>query len=107
VVWFVVIDNRVKVAKESAGRFNKAVKIEAHHANIKEPQFNIDWYKHFDVVFNALDNADARRHVNKMCISADVPLVDGGTTGFLGNVRFIKRVCIPPVATGRRHTDMR
>ena len=82
----------VQVAKESAGRFNKNVKIEAYHANIKEARFNIEWYKQFEVVFNALDNADARRHVNKMCIAADVPLVDGGTTGFLGNVRFIKRV---------------
>lgn len=52
----------------------------------------MEWYKQFEVVFNALDNADARRHVNKMCIASDVPLVDGGTTGFLGNVRFIKRV---------------
>ncbi|KIW06570.1 hypothetical protein, variant [Verruconis gallopava] len=83
--------SKALVAKESAGRFNPAVTIEAYHANIKDAQFNIDWYKQFDVVFNALDNADARRHVNRMCIAADVPLVDGGTTGFLGNVRFIKK----------------
>lgn len=40
---------------------------------------------------NALDNLDARRWVNKMCIAADVPLIESGTTGFLGQVQPIKR----------------
>jgi molybdopterin/thiamine biosynthesis adenylyltransferase len=31
----------------------------------------------FDVVFNALDNIDARRHVNRVCVAAERPLVDG------------------------------
>jgi ubiquitin-like 1-activating enzyme E1 B len=56
-----------------------------------DPQFNIDWYKSFELVFNALDNVAARRHVNKMCIAADVPLVESGTTGFDGQVQVIKR----------------
>jgi hypothetical protein len=30
---------------------------------------------------------DARRHVNRLCLAADVPLVESGTTGFLGQVR--------------------
>ena len=42
------------------------------------------------MVFNALDNLDARRHVNKMCIAADVPLIESGTTGFNGQVQPIK-----------------
>jgi ubiquitin-like 1-activating enzyme E1 B len=84
----------VQVAKESALRFNPNVKIEAHHANIMDPQFNIDWYKGFELVFNALDNVAARRHVNKMCIAADVPLVESGTTGFDGQVQVIRKVNI-------------
>ncbi|KAF2094781.1 hypothetical protein NA57DRAFT_60199 [Rhizodiscina lignyota] len=79
------------VAKESASKFNPNVKIEAHHANIKDPQFNVDWYQGFALVFNALDNVEARRHVNKMCIAADVPLIESGTTGFNGQVQVIKR----------------
>ncbi|KAL8827381.1 MAG: hypothetical protein Q9170_007037 [Blastenia crenularia] len=77
------------VAKESAGRFNPQVKLEAHHANIKDAQFNVDWFAGFNLVFNALDNLDARRHVNKMCLAADVPLIESGTTGFNGQVQVI------------------
>lgn len=79
------------VAKETAGRFNPNVKLEAHHANIKDNNFNVKWFKTFDVVFNALDNLDARRHVNKMCLAADVPLIESGTTGFNGQVQVIKQ----------------
>jgi len=68
------------------------VKLVAHHANIKDSEFNIDWFQKFDIVFNALDNLDARRHVNKMCLAADVPLVESGTTGFNGQVQIIKKV---------------
>ncbi|OJD37633.1 uncharacterized protein BKCO1_6000164 [Diplodia corticola] len=83
--------SKALVAKESAGRFNPNVNIEAHHANVKDPQFNVDWFKGFSLVFNALDNLDARRHVNKMCLAADVPLIESGTTGFNGQVQVIKK----------------
>jgi ubiquitin-like 1-activating enzyme E1 B len=86
----------VKVAKDSAGRFNPKVKIEAYHDNIKDPQFNVAWFKTFDIVFNALDNLDARRHVNKMCLAANVPLIESGTTGFNGQVQVIQKVHISP-----------
>lgn len=36
--------------------------------------------------------ADARRHVNKMCLAADVPLIESGTAGFIGQVQPIKKV---------------
>ncbi|KAF2032510.1 ubiquitin-activating enzyme E1 3 [Setomelanomma holmii] len=83
--------SKALVAKESAGKFNPNVKIEAYHDNIKDPQFNIAWFKTFEIVFNALDNLDARRHVNKMCLAANVPLVESGTTGFNGQVQVIKK----------------
>lgn len=51
----------------------------------------MDWFKRFTIVFNALDNLDARRHVNKMCLAADVPLIESGTTGFNGQVQVIKK----------------
>lgn len=37
---------------------------------------------------------DARRHVNKMCLAADVPLIESGTAGFIGQVQPIKKVCL-------------
>lgn len=79
------------VAKETAQKFNPQVKIEAHHANIKESHFTVEWFGGFDIVFNALDNMDARRHVNEMCLAADVPLIESGTTGFNGQVQVIKK----------------
>ena len=68
------------------------MKLEAHHSNITAPEFNIDWFQQFNLVFNALDNLEARRHVNKMCLAAEVPLIESGTTGFNGQVQVIKKV---------------
>lgn len=79
------------VAKEVAQRFNPNVKLVAHHANIKDAQFSVGWFSEFDLVFNALDNIDARRHVNRLCLAADIPLIESGTTGFNGQVQVIKK----------------
>lgn len=78
------------VAKQTAASFNPLVNIVAHHANIKEPRFGVAYFQRFDLVLNALDNLDARRWVNRMCIAADVALIESGTTGFLGQVQPIR-----------------
>jgi ubiquitin-like 1-activating enzyme E1 B len=83
--------SKAHVAKESASKFNPHVRIESYHANIKDARFDKKWFKTFDIVFNALDNLDARKYVNKMCISMDVPLVESGTTGFNGQASVIKK----------------
>ena len=83
--------SKALVAKEAAQKFNPNVRIIAHHANIKDAQFNVEWFRGFKIVFNALDNLDARRHVNRMCLAADVPLIESGTTGFNGQVQVIKK----------------
>ena len=36
--------------------------------------------------------AAARSHVNRMCLAADIPLVESGTAGYLGQVTVIKKV---------------
>jgi ubiquitin-like 1-activating enzyme E1 B len=79
------------VAKETATKFNPDVKIVAYHANIKDSQFSKSWFRQFDLVFNALDNMEARRYVNIMCVVLDIPLVESGTTGFKGQASVIKR----------------
>ena len=58
----------------------------AHHANIREPKFGVSFFSSFSIVLNALDNLDARRHVNRMCLAAGVPLVESGSTGYNGQV---------------------
>jgi ubiquitin-like 1-activating enzyme E1 B len=62
----------------------------AHHGNVKDNErFGVSFFKNFEVVLNALDNVDARRHVNRLCLAANVPLVEAGTTGYLGQVTVI------------------
>ncbi|ERS96572.1 hypothetical protein HMPREF1624_06779 [Sporothrix schenckii ATCC 58251] len=77
------------VARDAAQRFNPLVNLVAHHADIKT--FDVAFFASFTVVFNALDNLDARRRVNRMCLAAGVPLIESGTAGFLGQVQVIKR----------------
>ncbi|CAI2731727.1 unnamed protein product [Schistosoma spindalis] len=48
--------------------------------------FDSEFFGKFAVVFNALDNLAARKHVNRMCISAKIPLIESGTAGYLGQV---------------------
>ncbi|CAN6439426.1 unnamed protein product [Victoria cruziana] len=78
--------SKAKVAREAVLKFKPDINIAAYHANVKDPEFNVDFFKQFNVVLNGLDNLDARRHVNRLCLAADVPLVESGTTGFLGQV---------------------
>ncbi|AEC07183.1 SUMO-activating enzyme 2 [Arabidopsis thaliana] len=78
--------SKAKVARDAVLRFRPNINIRSYHANVKNPEFDVDFFKQFDVVLNGLDNLDARRHVNRLCLAADVPLVESGTTGFLGQV---------------------
>ncbi|XP_057966170.1 SUMO-activating enzyme subunit 2 [Malania oleifera] len=78
--------SKANVARDAVLKFRPNVSITSYHANVKDPKFNVDFFKEFNVVLNGLDNLDARRHVNRLCLAADVPLVESGTTGFLGQV---------------------
>merc|ERR1719328_779081 len=65
--------------------------VEALHDSITNPTYGVSFYKQFAMVLNALDNRAARSHVNRMCLAADVPLVESGTAGYLGQVTVIKK----------------
>ena len=67
-----------------ASLFGNNVHIDAEQENIMHPKFDVFFYKTFDVVINALDNVKARQYVNTMCVLANVPLIEGGSTGLLG-----------------------
>ncbi|GIL75048.1 hypothetical protein Vretifemale_4869 [Volvox reticuliferus] len=66
--------------------FCPTASITAHHANMKESHFDVDFFRGFDLVLNGLDNLEARRHVNRLCLAAERPLVESGTAGYLGQV---------------------
>ncbi|XP_074578121.1 SUMO-activating enzyme subunit 2-like isoform X1 [Curcuma longa] len=78
--------SKAKVARDAVLKFVPHINITPYHANVKDSDFNVDFFKQFNVVLNGLDNLDARRHVNRLCLAAEVPLVESGTTGFLGQV---------------------
>jgi ubiquitin-like 1-activating enzyme E1 B len=78
--------SKALIAAKAAETFNPDIKVTAFHDNIKSTRFNTSYFGKFDVVLNALDNLDARRHVNRLCLAAKVPLFDAGTTGYLGQV---------------------
>lgn len=52
-------------------------------------EYGREFFQQFDIVLNALDNRQARNHVNRLCLAADVPLVESGTQGYLGQVPLI------------------
>ncbi|CAN6199621.1 unnamed protein product [Urochloa humidicola] len=78
--------SKAKVARDAVLKFRPNINITPYHANVKDSTFNVEFFKQFNVVLNGLDNLDARRHVNRLCLAAEVPLVESGTTGFLGQV---------------------
>ena len=83
--------SKANVARESAIEFNPEAKIKAYHDSITSPDYDVNFFKQFSVVLNALDNRAARNHVNRMCLAASVPLVESGTAGYLGQVTVIQK----------------
>ena len=45
-----------QIAAQTVASFNPTVKITPIYGNIKEPQYDLTWFKTFQIVFNALDN---------------------------------------------------
>uniref|UniRef100_A0A3Q1GBE1 SUMO-activating enzyme subunit 2 n=1 Tax=Acanthochromis polyacanthus TaxID=80966 RepID=A0A3Q1GBE1_9TELE len=83
--------SKAQVAKESALQFCPSANITAYHDSIMNPEYNVEFFRKFMLVMNALDNRAARNHVNRMCLSADIPLIESGTAGYLGQVTVIKK----------------
>lgn len=77
---------------DSSSAKKAAVHYKAHHGNVCDNAlFNVPFVKQFDLVLNALDNVVARRRVNRLCLAADVPLIEAGTTGYLGQCTVIHK----------------
>jgi ubiquitin-like 1-activating enzyme E1 B len=68
-------------------RKDPLLKITSHIGNIKDKEkFDVNFFKQFNLILNALDNIDARTYINIMCQKLKIPLINSGTEGFLGNV---------------------
>uniref|UniRef100_A0A2S2PG54 SUMO-activating enzyme subunit n=1 Tax=Schizaphis graminum TaxID=13262 RepID=A0A2S2PG54_SCHGA len=79
------------VAKTSVLKFNPNVNITSHLGDIMDTKYGVAFFNKFKLVINALDNKKARSHVNRMCLSCDIPLIESGTMGYTGQVEFIKK----------------
>ncbi|CAL9697127.1 unnamed protein product [Knipowitschia caucasica] len=83
--------SKSQVAKESALQFCPSANIVAYHDSVMNPDYNVEFFRKFMLVMNALDNRAARNHVNRMCLAADIPLIESGSAGYLGQVSVIKK----------------
>jgi len=83
--------SKSSVARESALRFAPEAKIKAYHDSIMKEEYGVNFYKNFSLCLNALDNRAARNHVYWMCLAANIPLVESGTAGYLGQVTVIRK----------------
>ncbi|CAG9824919.1 unnamed protein product [Phaedon cochleariae] len=79
------------VAGLSIKSYNPDLKIKTYHDSITSQDYGVNFFKKFNLVLNALDNRAARNHVNRMCLAADVPLIESGTSGYSGQVELIKK----------------
>jgi ubiquitin-like 1-activating enzyme E1 B len=96
--------SKAEVAAEVLRQWEPTLKIKAYHGNVKSANFDVNFYKKFKLVLNGLDNMSARKHVNRMCMQAGIPLVESGTMGYNGQVqpilkgRFQCYDCLPKQA---------
>ncbi|KRT81872.1 hypothetical protein AMK59_5927 [Oryctes borbonicus] len=82
---------KAEVARNTVLNYNPLLNVKAYHDSITTSDYGVNFYKNFDLVLNALDNRTARNHVNRMCLAADVPLIESGTSGYTGQVELIKK----------------
>eukprot|EP00921_Rhytidocystis_pertsovi_P016414 GHVQ01025915.1.p1 GENE.GHVQ01025915.1~~GHVQ01025915.1.p1 ORF type:complete len:691 (+),score=145.55 GHVQ01025915.1:157-2229(+) len=77
------------VAADVVSKYNPRAKIVGMRGNVKDPEFGVEFVRGFNVVMNALDNVDARRHINRICIAYDIPLFESGSEGYNGQAYYI------------------
>uniref|UniRef100_A0A8D2P7L7 SUMO-activating enzyme subunit 2 n=1 Tax=Zosterops lateralis melanops TaxID=1220523 RepID=A0A8D2P7L7_ZOSLA len=78
--------SKSQVAKESVLQFCPEANIIAYHDSIMK---YVCFHYHF--ILQMLFVPSARNHVNRMCLAADIPLIESGTAGYLGQVTVIKK----------------
>lgn len=80
--------SKALTAVEAVAHFNVRSRLVAHHGNVMDVKtFPLSFFAQFDVVYNALDNLEARLYVNRMALFTRVPLYESGTTGNKGQVQ--------------------
>ena len=90
---------RTRVQRSSANQMplcNESMMSTNCHDNLVECFWKMMQEQLFTLkTFLCLFASAARNHVNRMCLAADVPLIESGSGGYLGQVSTIKKVMLP------------
>ena len=109
-----VKESKAIIASQVVNSFytKQGANVIGHLDNIKNGlKFDLNFFNSFDLILNALDNRDARKYVNRICISIGKSFIESGTQGFLGQILPIvpkyKSACweCRPVGTNNNDND--
>ena len=80
--------SKSKTAIAAVEFFNYKSKLYAYHGSVLDTNlFPLSFFKQFNIIYNALDNLEARFYMNRMCLYLNIPLYESGTTGLKGQVQ--------------------
>jgi ubiquitin-like 1-activating enzyme E1 B len=80
--------SKSKTAIKAVEFFTYKSKLYSYHGSILDKKmFPLSFFKQFNVIYNALDNLEARFYVNRICLYLNIPLYESGTTGLKGQVQ--------------------
>ena len=82
-----VLESRIKQYKPHYE--NNIFSMTKEVGEVNENTFNKNFWTEIDLVVNALDNVEARKYVDSMCVKYDKPLFESGTLGTKGNTQAI------------------
>lgn len=85
---------KTDITKQYYEQMVRDARVISYNENIINEKFDLKFFKTFEIVYNCLDNVEARSYVNLRCRLARVPLVDGGSAGYLGqSMVFFENEC--------------
>jgi ubiquitin-like 1-activating enzyme E1 B len=79
--------SKAVVAAEALHSLRPLVDIKAWHMDIRDASFGVDFFRRFNLVVSTVDNVEDKRHVNRLCLAANVPLISAGASAYNGQVR--------------------
>merc|ERR1712083_728811 len=78
--------SKAKIGERIIKNFIPNINLKGFQDNIKSSKFNSEYFKHFDIILNALDNLSARRHINRICVNLNKVFIESGTQGYIGQM---------------------
>ena len=81
--------SKSRIANSKITEYNPMMKITSYEDKLcsTNQQFVDTHFSKYDIIFNALDNVEARLYVDSQCVIFKKPLFESGTMGTTGNVQ--------------------